>query len=167
MARTLSTNNTTEISNTVLREHFIVKFDFSTPIYVATRGNITFDSQAYTGAIMDVKIDLDGRGGSINIYDANFSIVDDLLSEGSAGIGVQVWMLYGDASWTASDDDEIFNGELGRWAMNDAQITLQLVEPEEVYMPNIRINQANGFNHLPIPGTRFNTPNGVVVLGEK
>ena len=166
MPWTPSANNQTEIVAEIVREHFLVRIGFSTSLYLSSRGDITFDSQAYTGANMELELIVGGRGGTLSFYDENFAVIGSLISEGAAGIPVDVWALYGDAPFAAADDDLIFSGELDDWGMNDAGISIRLTEPEEIFVPNITINQANGFNHLPIPGTRFNTPNGVIVLGE-
>ena len=79
----------------------------------------------------------------------------------------QVWALYGDAPFIASDDDELFSGELGQWALNDDQLVVQLVEANvSKWLPDITINVDNGFNHLPKPGTRIMGPDGIIELGK-
>lgn len=165
MSRTLSSNNATESQNTIVREHFLVLLDFSTPVRLSSRETITFESNSYTGASMELELSLDGAGGRLTFFDESFNVVSSFVSEGSDGVACRVFALYGDPTFSASDDDEIFNGELGAWAQADDVITVNLETPEEKWLPDIVINAENGFNHLPKPGTRIQTADGVVILG--
>ena len=85
MPWTLSSNNSTESQKTIVREHFLVKLSFSTPVYLSSRQDITFDSQAYTGADMRLELDLDGSRGSLQFLDEDFSDAGKFIAQGTAG----------------------------------------------------------------------------------
>lgn len=164
--RSPSVNNAGEAAKRIVREHFLVELDFATPLRLSSREDLTFDSTLYTGVDMQLALALDGSGGSLAILDDQLSYVAKFINEGTVGVTVNVWMLYGDPSWSASDDDVYFHGELGAWSQSpDGWINVSLEEPSEKWLPDIRITQSNGFNHLPVKGTRIQTKNGVIELG--
>jgi len=164
--KTLTAHNASAITQTVIREHFLVFLNFTVPIRLSSRATVSFDGYTWTGANMELALDMDGMSGSIKFLNESFQWFDEFRDQGSAGILARVWMLYGETStWDAVDDDFLFEGECGDWAQTDEFLIMSLEQPEAKFMPDIRISVANGFNHLPKPGTRFTTINGVIELG--
>lgn len=166
MSRSLTSSNSTESQASIVREHFLVLLDFSSPVRLSSREAIpSFDGNSYVSADMQLELSLDGARGRLTFLDNDFSKVPDFISEGSAGISCSIWALYGDAPFSASDDDVLFVGELGAWGMADNFITVNLETPEAKWLPDIKINVENGFNHLPKVGTQIKTEDGIIVLG--
>lgn len=163
MPKSLTTHNAGEITNNVTRPQYLVTLSFTTPIRRGTRGTLTFDSNSYTGADMQVAFSADGLSAQLKIFDEGYTISDALIAEGAAGIAVEILALYGD-SYSPGDEDVVFSGELGKSALRNGTVELDLVQPESRFAPNIYISVNNGFNHLPPDGTELYTPDGVFIL---
>lgn len=166
MPWTPGSKNQTEIAKNITRPQWLVYMGYSTPIRLTTRDTIAeggIDSNVWLGADMKVDLSLDGLSGRLQIYDEDWSIITTMLAEGTAGIPVQVYMLYGDG-YSGGDEDLRFAGELGQARERDGVIDVALVQPESRWAPNIYINAENGFNHLPPDGTEISTHDGVIVL---
>ena len=164
MTLSLSTQNTGEIDNTVVKEHFLVELGFSTPVRLSSRDTVTFDGNTYTGVAMNLSLKMDGSGGQLSFLDENFTYISNFMSE-RAGVTCKVWALYGATSdWSAGDEDLLYEGEIGRTAMRDTSISFPLVNPQSKYICDILVTEENGFNHLPPDGIRFETGNGIIVL---
>lgn len=164
MPKTLTAHNSSEIGLSVSRPHWLVFFDFATPLRLSTRGTVTFDAQSWTGTQMTVAIASDGLSGQVVMTDHDSAMEAKLMAEGATGIAARVYMLYGDGPWSASDDDLWFDGEIGQTRGARGRITIPLVQPEARFAPRWRISQDNGFNHLPPDGLEIATKDGIVIL---
>jgi len=165
MAKSLSTVNANEADNTWIKEGFLVEFGFSTTIRYSSRQAVTWNGNAYTLMDMMLSLKTDGSGGALVIKDNDYALTDIAAAQGTAGKSAIVRLLYGeDTTPAAGDADIFFEGEIGPAACRHDVWTMKLIESEAKFMPDILINEANGFNHIPPDGTEISTPNGIIVL---
>ena len=165
MSRTLSSNNSTESQQILVKDRFVVQIGYATPKRYCSQQQITWNSNTWVHMSMRLTLNMDGSGGMLVIEDDDFGFTTTAISEKFAGISCDIWAVYGTGTTPAvGDADYIFSGELGPGVLNSDVWTIPLVQPQAKYMPDIIINESSGFNHIPPDGTEISTPNGIIVL---
>lgn len=166
--RTLGASLLTELGLTVTRPGYLVEIAFSTPLRLSTMGDVTFNSQAWSAADVQVRgLSADGQGGQGgsllfgNTWDDYGALV---LNEGIADRAIQVWACYAGAP---GDSVQIFDGVGDDADWDDAgRLTIRLAQSavRSAFWPRTRINAAAGFNHLIPAGSKITVAGQTYIL---
>lgn len=157
MSRTLSTANTSGITQTVTRPVWLVAF--GNGINLSSRDTIVYDGNTYTAANLRVSLD----GDRIELFNEAFNYTSSFLN--GTGMTVTVYLLYGNTpspTWPADTRNIFFSGVAGNISVGP-KIVVTLKATNTRYIPSVRIKPPV-FNHVPPDGTKILTPQGPVIL---
>ena len=161
MARTLNGTVTTAVGAAVTLPGYLVAIDFATPVYLSSRGDLTWNSKSWVAwAVRIIGLAIDGaasaQDGTLILGNTDYTMGALVLAEGVAGRAVSVWKLYGETPALA-DPVLVFSGVADGATINpdggDVTITLQQAGGVTLYCPRTYINRASGFSHIPADGT--------------
>ena len=154
--RTLSPELIAELGLTITRPGYLVAMEFSTPLYLSTLGDISYDGHTWVGA--DIKVQglvRDERGdarGQISLGNALLDYGALVLNEGVADRAIRIYSVW------AGDTEPVeeFNG-VGDAADIGERVTTTLAGQgsRALYSPRRFINQSTGFNTLMPTGTKL------------
>jgi len=167
--RTLSAALLAALASTVTKPGFLVKIGFATPIYLSSRGAVTYDGHTYTAADIELTgLGADPKGdqrGTLRIGNTDLAIGVIILNEQNADWDITVYVF--DAAATATADIvEIFNGTGNGAALDErwASIDLTSGSTSTQFLPAEYITAEQGFSFLPPAGMRIATPAGIYTL---
>ena len=161
MTRFLSPPTATGTSAPVTLPGYLVEIDFATPIYLSSRGNLTWNGQSWIA--WDVRITglgIDGaassQNGNLTLGNTDYTIGALVLQQGAAGQVVKVWKFYGEAP-AAADPVLVFAGVADAAAIDPDNGTVTMTLQQEggitQFSPRTYITYASGFSHIPPSGT--------------
>ena len=147
--RSLSSELLTELGLTVTRPGYLVFIDFSSPLYLSTMGDITYDGHTWVGADIRVQgLGKDERGesrGSLSIGNALLDYGALVLNEGVADREVKVYAVWAGVVEPVEEFSGVGDGcEVG----DRVTLTLASQGTRALYSPRRFINQSTGFNTL-------------------
>lgn len=157
---------------TVTSPGYLVEIDFSTPVYLSSRGLMVWSGQNWVPWGIGVALEFDGANSSLNgtlrLLNTDLAIGALVLGEGIAGKAIQIWSFYGDAALADDDPEPIFSG-VGNGAEIDPDsgivtISMQQVGGTTLYCPRTYINAASGHSFVPPTGTIINWNGETFVL---
>jgi hypothetical protein len=162
MARTLTAPVVTAVGNRVTLPGYLVRVDFAPPLYLSSRGPITWGGNDWAAWDIEVSgLSVDGASsaqtGSLRLGNTDYSIGALVLLQSVAGRGVSVWKYYGDAPndplliFAGVADDSTIDPDGGAVA-----IGLQQAGGATLFCPRTVISRAAGFSQLPPRGTIIN-----------
>lgn len=159
MARTLSTQNSSEVTKPLTRPLYLVEILFTTPLRLSSRETLTYDSDTYTAAKLEVS--LQPPNASLSLYNDGLAYGSQFISAGP-GAEITIYEIYGEAPFSPGDADIFYHGETSSTEIGEF-IEIQLRPTRPQFTPRY-IASDEIFSHLPPDGTRLETPNGVFVL---
>lgn len=156
--RTLTTTTSTATAQTITSPGILVRIDFGIPIYLSSRGDITWNSLNWVSQDVSVSgISWDGTGsqkGTLSLGNADNLFGALILNDGVRGRPIQIWQFYNGAI-APNDPVQIFNGicdEVSEIGLAMIRIAISSQSVRAMTCPRTFINQASGFNHLPATG---------------
>ena len=160
MSRPLDGRTTTALAGDITRPLYLVEFGFTTPVRYSSRDTTTALTYTWTAASFDI---IHGDRPTVQVFNANTTFGDLVLSEGVAGKTIKIYQAIEDGSGY-TDPEQIFDGEMGEATITEVvsiscRMTPPLRSPRLYAVPPY-------FNHAPAPGTRIETPKGIIILGE-
>jgi hypothetical protein len=160
--KTLSTATQTAVAGTVTSPAYFVQLGFTTPLYLSTRGDQSWNGQTWAGGRLGKVSGLsqDGKGqqkGQIELLNTDLAYSALILNEGQANKAVSIWMFYGDSPGT-NDPVLVFQGVADQATIGPDKVTLTLIgeNTRTMYSPRRFINSSMGFNHLRGAGSILN-----------
>ncbi len=159
--RTLSSNNQ---ANSALRGTaplYLAALGFSTTLRLSSRGDVRWNGNDYSRALLTVNLGGE-EGSSMRFFDTGFAYSAIFKAQGTDGISVTVYQLFGPGPFASGDADIYFSGVLGPAEIGEF-IEVQLLDSEPSYTPKIRAT-SDIFTHLPAAGTELVTRAGTFVL---
>jgi len=160
MPRSLSTNNATGVALDVTRPIYLLDMGFSTPMRLSSRETMTYDGNSYTAA--NIEVNLSPPNPTVRIWNDQLAYGSIFIAQGTQGISVTLYVLYGETPFSPGDADTFWDGELGP-ATLDEWIEVGLLPHRPQYCPKIMAND-DIFSHLPPHGTEFQTLAGTIYL---
>lgn len=156
--RTLSAALIAELGLTITRPGYLVFFDFTTPAYWSSIGDVTYDGNNYVAADIRVEglVRDGGASNSARISHGNTDVVGaTVLTEGVSDKTVTIFAVYAGATATADVVQE-FSG-VGDAAEVGERVTISLIgqASQAAFAPRRRIGPATGFNVLLPVGARL------------
>ena len=155
MSRTLPGSTSTEVTATVTDTVILVALGFSSPVYLSTREQITWDAKTWLAA--DMRVQIGGDTPNLTVYNENTTLGETVLAEGTAGKAVQIYQRYGTETPVL-----LFDGEMGKATIGD-MVSISCRRAPARKAPNIRI-AAPVFNYVPKRGLKIVTSKGTVEL---
>jgi hypothetical protein len=154
--RTLSSALIAELGLTITRPGYLVQIDFSTPLYLSTLGDISWNVLSWIAA--DIKVsglarDESGDSrGSISLGNMALDYGALVLNEGVADRAIRIW-----AIWSGvTEPVEEFSGVGDACEVGErVSITLAGQGSRSLYSPRRFINERTGFNVLLPRGTKI------------
>jgi len=167
---TLTAATEAETQKSITTPAYFVQIDFSSVIRLSSRGDQSWNGEAWAGGRLGKISGLswDGKGtqsGSMEIINTDLAYSSLVLNEGVADRTVKIWKFYGDTPATA-DPVAVFDGVADE-ADIDAdrvRILLSSSKTKTLHAPRRFIGAATGFNHLAPAGTRISWGGQVFVL---
>lgn len=169
MSRTLSSGLNTEVAKPITTPAYFVEIQFSTPLYLSSRGTLSWNGHSWLAHGVRVQglsfaIDSPQQRGNLLINDLDGSVTALVLREGVASRPINIWKFYGAAPATG-DPVQVFAG-VGDAASADERsggVNIALVQrgSRELFSPRRYMTRGNGFSILPVSGTKiyFNEEN--------
>lgn len=158
MSRGLDASTTTALGAAVTQPYYLVSMGFSTPVYLSSRGAISWDTHSWVDASFEIQLDSEP---TIRIFNEATTLGVTVLSEGTSGRAIQIY--YGDKDDSAHPNPYmLFDGEMGEASINET-VSIRckrlkpLKTPRHYAAPPV-------CNFIPPPGTRFETPKQVIIL---
>lgn len=156
-----STTAATEEQTT--QPYFLVMLGFDTPVRLCSRDDLSWGGYAWTSAEFELRL---ANQPELEVFNEIAELGQVVLTEKTAGRAVQVYHGYGNDT-RHPNPRLILSGEMGKARIVQGgrivsipiRRSAPLKTPRQFCVPPY-------FNHLPVPGTRFETPNGVVILEE-
>ncbi len=160
MSRGLDETQRAALDRQATAPYFLVKIALSNDVYISSTDAISWDGHNWAAESMFVSYVQDGP--TISIYNGDLALGHALLSSDTAGAAVDVWQ--GDRNDTAHPNPfHMFSGLMDRVTIAE-RIVIRTLATKPTRTPRLYVNEPL-FNHLPRRGTRFETPNGPIVLG--
>jgi hypothetical protein len=154
-----------ELGLTVTRPGYLVEMAFSTPLYLSSIGDVSWDGKTWVAADVRVNgLSRDERGGGAGQIVLGNALLDYgalVLNEGVADRAIRVW-----AVWAGVIDPVAeFNG-VGDAADIGEKVTISLAAQgtRALYSPRRFINSSTGFNTLLPRGTKLAIGNTTYIL---
>jgi hypothetical protein len=139
----------------------VVYLGFSVPLRLSSRGDITWNKQAWTGGRLtsgSVSLNSSGAGGlegSINLINTDNFISAVVLNEGAGGKSVGIWYLYGTGPYGDNDGVEVFGGEINGVSRMDDIAQIDIISFGQIqWTPRITCT-AERFSHMLPAGTQI------------
>lgn len=173
---TISSNQSTAISQTTTQPGFLVKIGWTVPVYLSSRGNVAYtisgdtavsnfvaSSIMVTGLSTDITAKLNGSL-TIGINSADPSVVMQYALSSSLGFAntpIEIWAFdqfnVSAGALATADALKIFKGIGDQVTISPLEIGVTLIPTSLVTStaPRVRINPRNGFNWLQPKGTRI------------
>lgn len=169
--RTVTAKVQTAIESAGTRPGYLMLLGFTTPLRLSTRGSVIWDGQTWAATPFRLNGPSLSEGGGLSgafvLQNMDNGIGATVLNEGVRGKTCQIWALYGDAPYAASDPVMIFDGVMdGVPQLDDyATITFRSDRSRTTFCPRIRLAPPL-CNHVPPTGTVI-TGNGVALTLER
>jgi hypothetical protein len=161
MANPLDATYKAALADPITAPYYLVKLGFDTPSRLSSRGQISWNSQTWLKAGLEVRLSAEP---TIVIYNEGTTIGATLLAQGTAGRTVTIYQGYANDSAHPSPE-AIFVGQMGAATIGEyVEIRCKRFGPKRT--PR-HYHVPPTFNHLPKSGTRIETPNGVVIIEAK
>ncbi len=167
MPRTVSATTDAELKAPVTRPHYLVYIGFSTPLYLSSRGDTSWNGQSWQASDIVIQgLSPDKRTGEILIGNTDLSIGQTILSEGIADRVIQIFEVHGP---NVDDGELLFDGYGGGCIIDErwAHIRLRWSSQAAMFSPRILACKENGFNHLPPGGTKISWDGAIYTLEVK
>ena len=163
--RTLSPELLTEIGLTFTKPGYLVFIDFSTPLYLSTLGDITYDGHTWIGADIKVSgLSKDDKGearGSISLGNALLDYGALVLNEGVADRDVRILSVWAGVV----EPNEEFSGVGDSCEVGErVSITLTSQRSRALYSPRRFINSSTGFLTLLPKGAKVTVGQQTYIL---
>jgi hypothetical protein len=164
MTRPTSGATDTELAKTLTRPLFLVELGFAPTIRLSSREEVTWDARLWVAASM--KVNVNERGGSIEIFNEELLLGNVVLLQGTAGRFARVYQLHGDGpTWATDDAVQHLDGEMGDAEITTrVRITLKARPPQKtprlLFAPPV-------FNFLPPDGLVIKTGTETATLEAK
>jgi len=148
-----------ELLKTVTSPFFLVEFNFSLTLRYSTNGSVLFDS--YTWDEKDIRVNFAAKEKpSIQVFNEGFYFGGVVLTDGTAGRNVSIWIGSGDVADFAPM--KVFAGVMGAssvgdWVAIDCKMKKRSRTPRHFAVSPL-------VNHVPESGTRIETQNGIFIL---
>jgi len=161
MSRTLVGTTNSGVAAAVTEPGYLVQIDFSAPVRLSSRGDVSWSSNAWVA--WDIRIggllsdgSVSAQNGSLQLGNTDYTIGALVLAEGVAGRAVNIWKFYG-ATPATGDPVLIFSGVADDATIEPdggtVNIGLQQQGGMTLYCPRTYITRAAGFSFLPARGT--------------
>jgi hypothetical protein len=158
MSNPLDSTLKAALAEPVTLPFYLVKLGFSTPSYMSSIEQISWNSQTWVTQSLEIEL---GDRPRIRIFNASLLIGVFMLSNPPAGTSVDIYQGYANDSAHPSPE-HVFSGEMGEVRIGEyVDIACKRYPPAKA--PRFYCTPPV-FNHMPKTGTRFNTPGGVIVL---
>lgn len=162
MARALTGTLPAQVASTITTPAWLVEIAFSMPLRLSSRGDQSWDGQAWTGGRLG-KVALSESSGGLEIINTDLAAGALAMNEGVADRPVKVWAFYGD---NPTDVIAVFDGvgdgvEVGP---DRIRITLQAENRRALFSPRRFIGPSAGFNRLIPAGTRISWGGQTITL---
>ena len=126
---TLSSKNTTEVAKAVTSPIILLYVGYVTPLYLATKGPVTWNSQTWQQTWIDINhISFDDAGDNRASVRVSPAWLSTLLAEDFADATVQIWQLWGDPTYAVGDGVSLFEGVGEDVRISRDYIDLELVQ---------------------------------------
>lgn len=173
---TISGNQTTAISQPTTQPGFLVKIGWTVPVYLSSRGNVTYSatSSGVTAGFVASSINVTGLSSDVSakvngslvigVNSANPSAVMQYALSSSLGFAntpIEIWVFdqYNLSGGTLATADaiKIFKGIGDQVSISTLEIAVTLIPIGllTAVAPRYRINPRNGFNWIQPKGTRI------------
>lgn len=159
--KTLSGALTTALGGAVQKPAFLVSIGWNTPLYLSSFGTVSYDSQTWTAAAIDVsrvKVDAASVSGTLVLDNADDVYGALLLNEGVSDKAIRI--VGYDAGATASGDFvELVRCVGGKGTVRHDQVEITLRDSNAyVYAPRtfVTVTPGSGFTQLISAGTILN-----------
>lgn len=150
--RTLSAGLLVELGLIVTRPGYLVQIDFSTPLYLSSLGDISWDGHTWAAADVKVAGLKSGQGGTISFGNALLDYGALVLNEGVADRGIKIYAVWAGVVEPVCEFDGVGDSsEVG----DRVSISLSEQGSRSLYSPRRFINASTGFNTLLPAGTRL------------
>lgn len=162
MTRTVTAALTTEIGRDVVTPGYLVEIGFATPLRLSSRATLSWSGNTWTTwdvRVRGIAVEAQGStsGGSLVLWNGDYTISALVLGEGVANRAVKIWVFYGDTALAASDPVQVFVGVADDASIDPTSgaVTLSLVQTNAaaLFAPRFYVTPENGFSYLPAPGT--------------
>lgn len=163
--RLLSAALLAELNLTVTRPGYLVQIDFSTPLYLSTLGNITWNDHSWLAA--DIKVSGLARNeqgdsrGTLSLGNMALDYGALVLNEGVADRAIHIWSVWSGVT----EPVEEFSG-VGDACDIAERVSISLAGQgsRSLYSPRRFINASSGFNVLLPRGTKIAIGNQTYIL---
>ena len=170
MSRTLTSEVSTAVGQTVTRPRFLIWLGWSSNVRVCTAESVVWDG--YTWAAAGARINQIGGANvntqvSIDLPNHSGGYGAIALSEGLQDIPVKVWMLYGTSPFVTADAVLLFDGQMngGRITLDKVTVDCIAMRAAFMYAPRLSL-QPPLCNHL-LPTGSVLTWNGDTFILER
>lgn len=153
MSRPLTGSLPTSVAETFTEPTYLVFMDFDTPVYLSSRGQISYGGNTYLAADLSVRL---SETPTLSILNESTTLGAVVLVDGTAGRAVKIYQQYG------SDTLLLFDGEMGE-ARIGVNIVIGCRKTRPLRTPRLHVGPPV-FNWVPKKGARFETPKGTVIL---
>lgn len=163
--RTLSASLLAELGLTLTRPGYLVYIGLSTPLYLSTLDDVSWDGQTWTGADLKVSgIGHDERGGGrgqLSLGNAHLDYGALVLNESVADAAIRIYAVWAGVVEPVQEFDGVGDDvEIG------ARVTIGLAAQgsRSLYAPRRFINSGSGFDTLLPAGTTLTIGQQTITL---
>lgn len=126
---TLSAYNTTEVAKAVTSPFFLLYLGFATPVYLSSRGTVTYLGDSWVQSLFDVlSVQYDDSGANVAAIRISRDYRDTILSEGFAEIDMGLYAVWGAAPSAGDDALELIRGYGDDVVLGREFIDIRIVE---------------------------------------
>lgn len=161
MSLTLDAATQSATQRAITEPLFLVEMGFTSLIRFSTRETYSWDGFSWLAAGVELQRPKSDRP-VIEVFNESTLFGQTVLTEGTAGRTLRIWLAYGKAAGGYTDPIMIFTGEMGRASIGE-YINIQCKRHAPAKSPRFYVNPPT-FNHAPKQGQRIETPNGTIVL---
>ena len=169
--RTLTTAQETATQAPVTAPGYLVEIGFSSPIRLSTRGDQSWDGQAWTGGRLGKVsgIASDGKGGQkarIELINTDLAYSALVLADGVAERTCRIWTFYGD---NPDDATLVLDGVLDSADIRPDIVSVDVIGEaiKTATFPRRFIGRGTGFNQLRPAGTKITWGGQTYILERK
>lgn len=168
--KTLTPALLTELGLVSTRPGYLISLGYSLPIRLSTMGDISWNSLAWAGNNMNIRLSglsQDGKGANtcnLEVGNIDLSYGALVLNEGASDIPVVIYSVYAGAT-DASDVIQVFSGVLDGANISETKVSFTLVSQNNktLYSPRVFINKPK-FNFLQPANTKIVFGNETFIL---
>lgn len=156
--RALAAQALVEIARAITRPRYLLRIDWTTTLYLSTRGTVVYDGQTWTGGTLTLErlAALPGAGleGEISLTAADGTGAALALGGEISDVSFVLSMLYGDGPWAAGEAVVLAEGVLDGAEITATRVRFGLAAEGRRRAAGPRVYCSPPLmRHLPAPGS--------------